>query len=256
MRRAAAIAAAVLAAGALPLTAHADVYGYVDAQGMAHFSTVKLDARYQLFLRGGDRAFDAADLMTPGKLTGPPPAPPSPLVSALSRHPNLKKYEALLNRAAHEFELEPALLKAVMAVESGFNPGALSPKGAVGLMQVLPATAERYGLQGDRKKSLAQKLADPNTNIRLAARYLRDLRRLFPERQDLVLASYNAGEGAVQKYDNQVPPYPETRNYVKLVSEFYRLYQPAPTGRVRMTLPPPALSAATAPAPLPDPFAD
>ncbi|MGB6055435.1 MAG: lytic transglycosylase domain-containing protein [Burkholderiaceae bacterium] len=244
--------------------ARADVYGYVDAQGMAHFSTVKLDSRYRLFLRGGDKAFDAADLMTPGKLTRPPPAPASPLVQTLSQHPNLKKYEALLEQAAKEFDLEPALLKAVMAAESGFNPGAVSPKGAVGLMQVLPATAERYGLQADKKKSLAQKLADPKTNIRLAARYLRDLHRLFPERPDLVLASYNAGEGAVQKYDNKVPPYPETRNYVKLVTEFYQLYRPmeAPhIRRVRMTLPPqplplPELTAAAEPTPLPDSFAD
>ncbi|MGB7479757.1 MAG: lytic transglycosylase domain-containing protein [Burkholderiaceae bacterium] len=262
MRCAAAIATGLLTACALAPAARADVYGYVDAQGMAHFSTVKLDNRYRLFLRGGDKAFDAADLMTPGKLTKQPPAPASPLLQTLSQHPNLKKYEGLLEQAAKEFDLEPALLKAVMAAESGFNPGAVSPKGAIGLMQVLPATAERYGLQADKKKSLAQKLADPKTNIRLAARYLRDLQQLFPERPDLVLASYNAGEGAVQKYDNKVPPYPETRNYVKLVTEFYQLYRPAEAPRirrVRMTLPPqpqPDLTAAVEPAPLPDSFAD
>ena len=233
--------------GALPQAAWADVYGYVDEQGMAHFSTVKLNSRYRLFLRGGDKPFDAADLMTPGKLTQKPEAPASqasPLMQALSQHPNLKKYEALLNQAAREFDLEPALLKAVMAAESGFNPSAISAKGAVGLMQVLPATAARYGLQGDKKKSLVQKLADPKVNIRLGARYLRDLRQLFPARPDLVLASYNAGEGAVQKYDNKIPPYPETRNYVKVVTAFYQLYQPQEPAighqrfnRIHMTLP-------------------
>jgi soluble lytic murein transglycosylase-like protein len=246
MQRAAIIAIGIWAWGSalLPLAAHADVYGYVDQQGMGHFSTVKLNSRYKLFLRGGDKAFDAADLMTPGKLTQKPATRASPLLQTLSQHPNLKKYEALLNQAAHEFGLEPALLKAVMAAESGFNPGAVSAKGAVGLMQLLPSTAARYGLQPDRKKSIAQKLTDPKTNIRLGARYLRDLRQLFPTRQDLVLASYNAGEGAVQKYNNKIPPYPETINYVKLVSAFYDLYQPMETAlgnrqfnRIRMTLP-------------------
>jgi soluble lytic murein transglycosylase-like protein len=93
-------------------------------------------------------------------------------------------------------------------------------------MQVMPATAERYGLQGDKNKTIEQKLSDPETNIRLGARYLRDLHRMFPNQQDLVLASYNAGEGAVQQYKNQVPPYPETRNYVQLVTQIYQLYQP------------------------------
>lgn len=254
--------------GVLPLAAHADVYGYVDDQGMGHFSTIKLDSRYQLFLRGGDKPFDAADLLTPGKLTRQPAAPASPLLQALAQHPNLKKYEALLEQAAREFKLEPALLKAIMAAESGFNPGAVSAKGAIGLMQVMPETAARYGLQADKKKSIAQKLTDPKTNIRLGARYLHDLHLLFPQRPDLVLASYNAGEGAVQKYDNKIPPYPETRNYVKLVTEFYQMYQPTAAARIqriRMTLParrnlpeplpePPELS--SLPASLPDPFAE
>ena len=90
----------------------------------------------------------------------------------------------------------------------------------------MPATAERYGLQGDKNKTLEQKLADPATNIRLGARYLRDLHRMFPNQQELVLASYNAGEGAVQQYSNRIPPYPETRNYVQLVTQIYQLYQP------------------------------
>lgn len=237
----------------VPASAYADVYGYVDAQGMSHFSTIKLDQRYRLFLRGGDKPFNSSDLMTPGALTQQPhiatksTITASRLLKTLSQHPNLKKYETLLNQTATEFDLEPALLKAVMAAESGFNPAAISDKGAIGLMQLLPATAERYGLQADRKKSVAQKLTDPKTNLRLAARYLRDLGRLFPNRQDLVLASYNAGEGAVQKYANRIPPYPETRNYVNVVSQFYAYFLPtadsAPIniggghGRIHMTLP-------------------
>ncbi len=113
-------------------------------------------------------------------------------------------------------------------------------------MQLMPATAERYGLQGDLKKTVADKLTDPKTNIRLGARYLRDLMRLFPDQMALVLASYNAGEGAVQKHRNRVPPYPETQNYVKLVTQFYHLYKPAPaapgkaaesSGRIFLTIP-------------------
>lgn len=217
------IASALVAIGVGLATgcAHADIYGYVDAGGAAHFATERLDERYQLFLQG-DGPFDSSRLSRTA-----PMAAKTPLSGYLLQHPNLKKYETLLYQAAQEFSLDPALLKAVMAAESGFNPGAVSPKGAIGLMQVMPATAERYGLQGDRQKTLAQKLADPKTNIRLAARYLHDLHNLFPFRTDLVIASYNAGENAVQKYNNRIPPYPETQNYVRLVSQFYHLYKPS-----------------------------
>ncbi|MBL8373786.1 lytic transglycosylase domain-containing protein [Accumulibacter sp.] len=206
----------MLGLGLVSASACANIYGYIDEQGAAHFATEKIDARYQLFLRG--KQFD------PSEVTSIGPVKPE-LARYLSQHPNLKKFEPLLKVASDEFSVEPALLKAVMAAESGFNPGAISPKGAIGLMQVMPATAERYGLQGDRNKSIEQKLADPETNIRLGARYLRDLSRRFPNQQELVLASYNAGEGAVQQYKNQIPPYPETRNYVQLVTQFYQLYQ-------------------------------
>jgi soluble lytic murein transglycosylase-like protein len=199
--------------------AHADIWGYVDAQGDAHFATEKLDNRYQLFMRGNDTMDAAQPALAPAKSD-------TPLMRYLSQHPNLKKYEQLLNQAADDYQLDPALLKAVMAAESGFNPAAVSPKGAVGLMQLMPATAERFGLQGDRKRSIEQKLTDPKTNIRLGARYLRFLEDRYPNQLHLMLASYNAGEGAVQKYNNAIPPYPETRNYVKLVTQFYRMYQP------------------------------
>jgi len=94
-------------------------------------------------------------------------------------------------------------------------------------MQIMPDTAGRYGVHADKNKTVEQKLTDPETNIRLGARYLRDLSRLFPNQPELVIASYNAGEGAVRQYKNTIPPYPETRNYVQLVTRFYQLYQPA-----------------------------
>lgn len=201
--------------------AHADIYGYIDAGGTAHFSTEKVDERYQLFVRG-DTSFDSSQLASSA-----PEAKRSPLSGYLSRHPNLQKYEPLLNETAEEFSLDPALLKAVMAAESGFDTHAVSPKGAIGLMQIMPATAERYGVQGDRRKTIQQKLTDPKTNIRLGARYLRDLYRMFPSKPELVIASYNAGEGAVQKHNNTIPPYPETRSYVQIVKQFYQMYKPA-----------------------------
>ena len=247
MRKLAAFAATLLLAFAAG-SAHADIYGYVDAEGNAHFSTEKLDNRYQLFARGNG-SFDTDQLSTLDN-SGKPVSPA--LFRYLSSHPNLKKFEPLLDGAAREYGLQPALLKAIMAAESGFNPKAVSPKGAIGLMQVMPDTAERYGLQADKTKTLVQKLADPKTNIQLSARYLRDLNKLFPGRPELVIASYNAGEGAVQKYKNSIPPYPETRNYVQLVSQFYRVYQPGgratigPAGnaqapkRIHMTIPVPA----------------
>ncbi len=207
----------VFALSLVAASAQASIYGYIDEQGAAHFATEKLDARYQLFFRG--KQFDASEAAAIG------PATPE-LLRYLSQHPNLKKFEPLLKVASNDFALDPALLKAVMAAESGFNPAAVSPKGAIGLMQVMPATAERHGLQGDRNRTIEQKLADPETNIRLGARYLRDLQRRFPNRQELVLASYNAGEGAVQQYRNQIPPYPETRSYVQLVTQMLQLYQP------------------------------
>ncbi len=197
----------------------AAIYGFIDAAGVAHFATEPIDSRYQLFLRGN----------LPGTLDAPSteqagPAKPE-LLRYLAKHPNLKKYEPLLKAAGKKFAVDLSLLKAVMAAESAFNPEAVSPKGAIGLMQIMPDTAARYGVQGDEKQSIEQKLADPATNIRLGARHLQTLSHLFANQHDLILAAYNAGEGAVRQYKNQIPPYPETRNYVLLVSQFEQLYR-------------------------------
>ena len=221
--------ALTLMSALVTIDARADIYGYIDEQGAGHFATEKLDPRYQLFMRG-NASFDSSNFsLQPGQK----PVLPDPnftrtsLYRYLSQHPGLKKYEAFVNQAAREFALEPALLKAVMAAESGFNPAAVSAKGAIGLMQIMPDTAARYGITSDTRKTVQEKLTDPRTNIRLGARYLRDLLQMFPFKQDLVIASYNAGEGAIKKYKNQIPPYPETRNYVQVVAQFYQLYKPA-----------------------------
>ncbi|HMW19069.1 MAG TPA: lytic transglycosylase domain-containing protein [Accumulibacter sp.] len=196
----------------------AAIYGFIDPAGVAHFATEPLDSRYQLFMRSnppGATASSAPESVGPAK---------PELLRYLSKHPNLKKYEPLLKAASKKFAVDMALLKAVMAAESAFNPEAVSPKGAIGLMQIMPDTAARYGVQGDERQTIEQKLVDPAINIRLGARHLQTLIRLFPDRRELVLAAYNAGEGAVRQYKNQIPPYAETRNYVQLVSQFEQLY--------------------------------
>ncbi|MGA8881814.1 MAG: transglycosylase SLT domain-containing protein, partial [Azonexus sp.] len=113
----------------------ADIYGYVDEQGVSHFSAEKLDARYQLLARGNQ--FGSLDLDSAKRGN-------RQLSNRLIQHPNLKTYEPLLKRASTDYAVDLALLKAVMAAESGFDPNAVSAKGAIGLMQVMPLTAERY----------------------------------------------------------------------------------------------------------------
>jgi soluble lytic murein transglycosylase-like protein len=122
----------------------------------------------------------------------------------------------MIARVAREQKVEPALLHAVVMAESAYNPRARSPKGATGLMQLMPATGKRYG---------AKDLLNPLQNLRAGARYLRDLLALFDNNLGLVLAAYNAGEGAVMRSGNTIPPYPETRKYVPRVLEYYESYR-------------------------------
>ena len=119
-------------------------------------------------------------------------------------------------------------MKAVIAVESSFEPDAVSEKGAIGLMQIIPGTGERYGVTGDARRSVEQKLRDPATNLGVGTHYLRDLLILFGDDLELALAAYNAGEQTVKRYDDAIPPFAETRQYVKLVLQFHSFYQPPP----------------------------
>jgi len=123
----------------------------------------------------------------------------------------------IINEAAHVADVDSALLMAVIDVESGGNPQAVSPKGATGLMQLMPGTGARHG---------ASDLFDSRQNIAAGARYLKALMRQFGT-LPLALAAYNAGEGAVQKYRGQIPPYAETMNYVPKVIARYKWYQNA-----------------------------
>lgn len=122
-----------------------------------------------------------------------------------------------LSDAARAYDIDPLLMHAVAHVESRHNARAVSPAGARGVMQVMPATGERFGVpRGEHN------LLDPATNLRAAAKYLRTLVDRYGHDLKLVLAAYNAGEGAVAKYGNAVPPYPETQAYVRDVLAVYR----------------------------------
>jgi hypothetical protein len=215
--------------------AHADVWGYVDAKGVAHFASEKLDERYELFFKG-NTGFDTKDGVNPGG-TKPVAEPETPrsvnvpsgkskLLAFFEVSPNFKAVRHHMRESAQAYNIDFELLQALIATESGFDSQAVSPKGAVGLMQLMPPTAQRYGVSGDAKTPIEKKLTDPKTNIRAGSRYLRDLINMFPGRLDLALAAYNAGEGAVQRYGNKIPPFKETQNYVVTVMQIYRQLKP------------------------------
>ncbi|MEO8134319.1 MAG: lytic transglycosylase domain-containing protein [Betaproteobacteria bacterium] len=213
-------------------SARADLWGYVDENGRSHMSTEKLDERYQLFFKGAVRVnvpVVASSPVAAAELKAQEAFRNTTLFQRMSSQPNVKRFEALIHQFAVQHKVDPALVKAVIAVESAFQPDAVSPKGALGLMQIIPDTGARYGIAADKKRTAAQKLLDPATNVRIGVLHLSNLLALFPGNLELVLAAYNAGENAVQRYDNKVPPYPETREYVKLVRQFYSIYQPPPS---------------------------
>lgn len=126
---------------------------------------------------------------------------------------NKKKYAPIIAKAAAKYKIDEKLLHAVIQTESAYDVKAVSSAGAVGLMQLMPATAKRYGVSNR---------TNATQNIEGGTRYIKDLFKMFDSNLDLVLASYNAGEGAVKKYKNTIPPYPETQGYVKKVLGLYR----------------------------------
>ena len=137
------------------------------------------------------------------------------LVSELSDPPwstGNSKIDSLIRHYGTQHGVDPYLIYCLMSQESGFSAGATSNKGAQGLMQLMPGTAARYGVTNPY---------DVAQNIKGGTRYLKDLLKMFNGRVDLALAGYNAGEGAVMKYGNTVPPYSETRNYVRLILKRY-----------------------------------
>lgn len=172
---------------------HADVYGFIDERGVPNYSDIPSDPRARLLWR---------DLNGPKAIGIPSTAG---LLRSLPAH-LIPDIEAVA--ASHS--IDPFLLKAVVAVESHANPKARSPKGAMGLTQLMPATAARYGVRN---------AYDVRQNLTGGASYLRDLLKMFNNDLSLTLAAYNAGENAVIRHGHRIPPYAETKRYVPTVLE-------------------------------------
>ena len=180
--------AAVCAALLWPERVEAQIYAWRDAKGTLVLSDRKLDPGAQTYSVPGAPTVRAT----------------RPVASARVRD----QFEEHVLEHASRNSLRPDLVRAVIQVESGYNPRARSPKGAMGLMQLMPATAVALGVRNPY---------DPAENIRGGTRYLRQLLDRYNGNEELALAAYNAGAGAVDKYGRAVPPYRETRDYVRKV---------------------------------------
>ena len=205
----------------------ADIWGYVDETGTARIATRQLDERYQLFFKGGTRV-DARDAATVAATQARLAFEGLPATQRVMDHRNVDRFQPLIDRHSILQQVDPALVKAIIAVESSFEPEAVSPKGAIGLMQITADTGERYGIRADARRSVEQKLRDPAISLSVGTRYLRDLLAMFADDVELALAAYNAGEQAVKRYGNAIPPFAETQAYVKRVQQFHSSYRPPP----------------------------
>ncbi len=212
----------------------ADIYGYIDSNGVAHFAAEKVDERYKIFFQGG-QSFDTAKGISPlgrggginRRLDGKVSPASQNLLAMFEASPGYKTAKSALRDASSKHAIDYELLQALVATESGFDAKAVSPKGAMGLMQLMPATAQRYGVATDKRGTIEKKLFDPHINIAAGSRYLRDLIAMFPGQIELALAAYNAGEGAVQRAGNKIPNYKETQNYVQTVLQLYAYLKPS-----------------------------
>lgn len=171
---------------------YGDIYKRVDALGRTFYTdNPEKGLGYRLIIRGRPKTYRRdLKLMAGNKL----------------------KFNDLIAKTAAKYQLDPKLLHAVIQAESAYNPNAVSSAGAVGLMQLMPETARRYGVTNRN---------DAAQNIDGGARYLKDLLAMFNSNLKLAVAGYNAGEGAVMKYNYTVPPYRETQNYVQQVLKLY-----------------------------------
>jgi len=180
----------------------ASVYIYTADDGSVSLSNVPADNRYQVLIAEPKVKALAAPAVAAAK--------PLPVLA------NKALYNRIVAVAARTYGLDGALLHALISVESRYDPKAVSRRGAAGLMQLMPVTARRYGVTDS---------FDPVQNINGGAQYLSDLLKLFNGDVSLAIAAYNAGESAVARYGNRIPPFPETRDYVPKVLGFYRKYK-------------------------------
>ncbi|ALT79763.1 lytic transglycosylase [Paucibacter sp. KCTC 42545] len=198
----------------------AELWGFVDGKGVAHLASKPLNGSYSLVLAGAGKpaGAEAGNGRVPGKSDGS-----QGLLTWLEIAPEVKSVQPFLREAAAAHGVDMELLKAIIAVESGYKRDALSPRGAVGLMQITSIAASRYasaGLVANANANLQQLLFDPRTNVMTGARMLADLIKRFG-RIDAALAAWNAGEGAVRRAGGRVPPIAETQAHVHLVLELY-----------------------------------
>jgi len=172
---------------------YADIYKKVDAKGQVFFTDKPSGAGYKLIFK------------TPKKGT----------IAYKKFSENRRRHLPMIREQARLYDVDPALVMAIIHAESGYDAKAISRAGAVGLMQLMPATAKRYGVKNRE---------NPLQNTAGGSQYLRYLLSLFDFDIKLALAAYNAGENAVKKYGNKIPPYPETQTYVKRVLANYLNY--------------------------------
>jgi hypothetical protein len=209
MRRALVLGGLLAAAFA----SRAALWGYVDGNGVAHFADHQVDSRYSLVL--ADRGAAPVATKVPGKTHAP-----SSVLTWLEIAPEVKRVQPWVREASTRHGVDAELINALIAVESGFDDKALSPKGAVGLMQLMPATAQRFMAKGLEIQQVATRLAEPRTNIAVGTRVMAELLKRH-RRIDLALAAWSAGEGAVQRSGGQLPQIDETRAHVHQVLELY-----------------------------------
>lgn len=184
---------------ALAPSAKADIYTYTDASGIVHFSNVPDHKNFKIVV-AAQRDENRSE-------------PPRGQVQVSQAEKN--RFTPLVEEAARTYQVDVALLHAVISAESGYNPAAVSNKGAVGLMQLMPETARRYGVANS---------LDPEQNIRGGTKYLSYLLQMFNNNLELAVAAYNAGENAVIRYGYSIPPYRETLAYVPKVLKLQKKY--------------------------------
>lgn len=213
-------------------SAYADIWAFIDERGLAHFASEPVDERYELYFKGNERFWGKpgarrASLAARRQASARAPGPaPSRLLTYFEISPAVRAVKHHLRAAARNSQVDAELLQAIIATESGFDARVVSPRGAVGLMQLMPATAKRFGVRVEKRMAMRKKLIDPATNIKAGSAYLRHLLTRFADQPELAVAAYNAGEGAVRRSGNRIPNYKETQNYVKTVMQLYRLLKP------------------------------
>jgi soluble lytic murein transglycosylase-like protein len=180
----------------------ADIYKFVDSDGRVYYTDEPRHSLYKRIIQTKIQHY-----------------PSYPKYGSVNVHaytgPRKKQFMNLINQVASRHQVDAKLVHAVIQTESAYNSNAISSAGAVGLMQLMPETARRFGVI-DRN--------DPDQNVEGGTRYLKHLINMFNPNLDLAVAAYNAGENAVIKYNNSIPPYPETQNYVKQVLALYNKF--------------------------------